>query len=415
MRGFLLVLFLFPIILPAQDMTYVRQVVDTLTAPGMHGRGYVNEGDKIAANYIAQEFRKLGLDSFGPGYFQHFSFPVNTFPGGMTVTVNDKLLVPGADYIVNPASKGGKGTFSFTEVSVPPSKTDQKKLSGRFLLVDKSKTSTTGAADSLNEWKKTENAAGALFIEENKLTWSVATQQLSMPVIHVLRKAMPEKCSKISIQIDAKLNSKHETQNVLGYIRGNTEPDSFIVISAHYDHLGRMGREIYFPGANDNASGIGMLLSLAAYYATSGNNPGCSMVFIAFAGEEAGLIGSEYYTKNPLFPLSAIKFVLNMDLLGTGDDGMMVVNGDVFKDHFELLGKINDKNQYVKTLGKRGKARNSDHYYFSENGVPSFFFYTLGGTTFYHDIFDKAETLPYTDFTDVFRLTRDFITELSGQ
>ncbi len=89
---------------------------------------------------------------------------------------------------------------------------------------------------------------------------------------------------------------------MIATIKGTAIPDSFLVFSAHYDHLGQMGKDIYFPGANDNASGTSMLLNLAKYY--SQNRPKYSVLFIAFGGEEAGLIGSEYYVKNPLVPLS---------------------------------------------------------------------------------------------------------------
>ena len=151
-----------------------------------------------------------------------------------------------------------------------------------------------------------------------------------------------------------------------------------------------------------------MLLNLIQYYSRPENKPKYSHVFISFAGEEAGLLGSQYYTTNPLFQLSKIKFLLNMDLLGTGDEGLMVVNGDVYKPEFDLLTTLNTANKYLKFIGKRGKARNSDHYYFSEKGVPCFFFYTLGGISAYHDIYDKGETLPLNEFENLFKLITTF-------
>ena len=87
-----------------------------------------------------------------------------------------------------------------------------------------------------------------------------------------------------------------------------------------------MGKDVYFPGANDNASGVAMLLNLANYYSKKENQPKCSIAFIAFAGEEAGLLGSKYFSEHPLIPLNKMKFLVNLDLLGTGDEGMMVVN-----------------------------------------------------------------------------------------
>ena len=154
-----------------------------------------------------------------------------------------------------------------------------------------------------------------------------------------------------------------------------------------------------------------MLLNLAYHY-THKEPPKKTMVFIAFGGEEAGLLGSKFFVENPIAPLSKINFVMNMDLMGTGDDGAMVVNAKIFPNYFQLLEKINSENDYLLELKQRGKAANSDHYWFSENGIPAFFIYTLGGIKAYHDVEDVAKTLPLTDFEDCFRLIRDFVDEL---
>jgi Zn-dependent M28 family amino/carboxypeptidase len=85
-----------------------------------------------------------------------------------------------------------------------------------------------------------------------------------------------------------------------------------------------MGEDTYFPGANDNASGISLLMNLAKYYAA--NPQEYSIGFICFAGEEAGLVGSHYFTENPLVSLKKVRFLLNTDLAGTGEEGITVVN-----------------------------------------------------------------------------------------
>ena len=96
-------------------------------------------------------------------------------------------------------------------------------------------------------------------------------------------------------------------------------------------------------------------------------------------------------------------------MVGTGDDGIMITNGAVLTSEFDKLNKINSNRNYVKEIKKRGKAQNSDHYWFTEKGVPAFFIYTLGGIKAYHDVDDVEKTLPLTDYGDVFRLLRDFI------
>jgi Zn-dependent M28 family amino/carboxypeptidase len=129
---------------------------------------------------------------------------------------------------------------------------------------------------------------------------------------------------------------------------------------------------------------------------------------MAFGAEEAGLIGSHFYTENPLFPLGQIKFLINLDLVGTGIDGATVVNGSVYKSDFQQLIKINQSKNLFSKINARGKAQNSDHYFFSEKGVKSFFIYLLGGIQAYHDVFDKAETLPLTHYKALFELLTSF-------
>ena len=173
-----------------------------------------------------------------------------------------------------------------------------------------------------------------------------------------------------------------------------------------------MGRDTYFPGANDNASGISVLLNLEKYYAN--RKPEYTLVFIAFGAEELGLKGSEYYVTNPIFQLDKIKFLMNFDIAGTGDDGIRVVNGSVYPEQFEQLQQINERQGLLKEVKVRGEACNSDHCPFHNHGVPSFYIYTLGGIQAYHDVHDQPETLPLTEFEDLFRLVVEFVGSLGG-
>lgn len=395
----------------SQNINYARIVIDTLCSPSMHGRGYVSKGDGAAARYIRNEYLKHGLKPLGKHYFQPFKFSVNTFPKKMMLKVNGNMLLPGTDYLIDPASKRIRGRYKLYRVASTSIRGTKDMLKNRFLLVDKSETGTKDEQGAMDLWiTKPAGAKGVIMIEDNKLVWSVSRKQMKHPVFKVLRKSLPDNPSEVEVKADACFRKNYRTQNVIGFVPGTQYPDSFIVFTAHYDHLGRMGKESIFPGANDNASGVSMLLNLANYY--SENPLAYSVVFIAFAGEEAGLLGSEFFVKNPLIPLKKIKFLINMDLLGTGDDGLMVVNGEVFKEHFQLLESVNQEKKYVVSIQKRGKARNSDHYWFTERGVPAFFIYTLGGVSYYHDVLDRPQTLPLTDYEDVFRLIVDFTAKL---
>lgn len=379
--------------------SYARKIVDTMASESMYGRGYVNGGDSIAAKYIKNEFKKFGLRSFGDDYYQKLSFAVNTFPGKMIVKVEDKVLIPGKDYIVSGKCGSGKGKFYIQRYFAN---------SDSIILIPKEDKNFAAFVQSSKYPILNFPNAPVVYVEKNKLTQHIDSSSSKYISVHILESSFPQNAERASFEIKNKLIKKHPSQNVIGYVKGSVYPDSFIVYSAHYDHLGQMGKDVYFPGANDNASGCAMLLNLAKYYSQPEHQPKYSIAFMAFCGEEVGLLGSKYYTENPLFPLKNIKFVLNMDIMGTGEEGITVVNGSVFKTEFDKLKEINSQNNFIKDVKIRGKAANSDHYHFSEKGVKSFFIYTMGGIKAYHDIYDRAETLPLNEFENLFKLITAF-------
>jgi hypothetical protein len=364
----------------AQDLAFGRKMLDTLTSTFFWGRGYTNDGMKKAADFLANEFKSYGLEPMnGKSYFQPFSYPVNTFPGKMEVSINDKELVPGRDYIVSPETRGMKAAGDLDQ------------------------------ADSIQFINRKEKVIIKL---QDKLTWDISPEVASYALLLVDKKAVKGNPNSFSLNIENKLISNFKTANVCGMVKGTAKPDSVIFITAHYDHLGGMGKETYFPGANDNASGVALLMNLAHYYASHPQR--YSIAFICFAGEEAGLIGSKYYTENPLLPLKNIRFLINTDLAGTGEEGIMVVNATEFTKEFDMMTKINDDEKLLFAVKPRGKAAISDHYFFTEKGVPSFFFYTMGGIKAYHDVFDKAATLPLNEHEDLFKLLVKFNAHLMG-
>jgi aminopeptidase YwaD len=368
----------------AQEISFGKKMVDTLTSPYFWGRGYTNDGMKKAADFIAQEFKSYGLrpmaeDHFQT-YFQLFSYPVNTFPGKMEVAVNGKDLVPGKDFIVAPETKGVKAS---------------------------------GKLDQLDSIQFINRKDMVVIKMQDKLTWDISPEVAPYSLILVDKKALDKEPASYKVNIDNKLLSNFKAANICGIVKGTAKPDSVIFITAHYDHLGGMGADTYFPGANDNASGVSLLLNLAHYYAQHPQK--YSIGFICFAGEEAGLIGSKYFTENPLVPLKSIRFLINTDLAGTGEEGITVVNATEFPKEFAMMNAVNDDQKLLAKINARGKAANSDHYFFTEKGVPSFFFYTLGGIKAYHDVFDKAATLPLNEHADLFKLIVGFNEKLMGK
>lgn len=376
-----------------------------LTSPKMAGRGYVKNGHLKAAHYIRNEFNKDGLELLADDGFQKFNIQVNTFPGKLQVRIDNRTLTPGADYLVHPSSAGGKKILPLAFAD----STDLKRLeenSDTCYVISQKVYELLRQSDDRLLYTKTK---GALLVQEpHKLTWSVGAQPFGIPVFRMLQSVFDFSAKNISFNINQHFYPDFKTQNVLGMIRGSVQPDSFIVFTAHYDHLGMMGRKTIFPGANDNASGTAMLLALARHFSMPANKPKYSMLFIAFSAEEAGLLGSKYYTEHPLLPLSSIHFLINLDLAGNGSEGITVVNATEFKNQFHLLDSLNTALHALPSVHQRGKARNSDHYYFSEKGVPAFFIYTMGGAPWYHDIHDKCNTLTLSHFDRFFNLITSF-------
>ena len=409
----------------AQDITYAKKVVDTLASEKMKGRGYVQSGSTLAATYISNEFKRCGLVPFSKNYFQAFTTPVNTFPGNMDVCINSTQLKPGIDFLVNAESPGISGTFNTVQLKADellnPEQFMRKIQSAvkKFIVIeayDKKK-------HNKEENKKIREAieylksniknpiAGTVLLTKDKLTWDASTVQYSKPCITIKTDSLSPIIETITLNIKSKFIKNFKLQNIIGHVEGKRN-DSLIVLTAHYDHLGMMGDKTMFPGANDNASGMAMLLNLANYY--SQHQPEYTVVFIAFSGEELGLIGSNYFTEHPAFELKKIKFLINFDLAGTGDEGIQVVNGSIFKKQFDELSKINEQQHLLPQVKIRGEACNSDHCMFYQKKVPCFFIYTLGGIKAYHDIYDKAETLPLTEFEDYFKLMVEFVNNLSS-
>jgi len=424
MRYFLLSLLLFFCTgkISAQDLNYARETVNILSSDSLKGRGYVENGDKLAADFIRSEFAKFGLKSFNNSYYQEFETSVNTFPDPQSVIVNGKKLKAGKDYLLDPGSPSLKSTFDVISVTADEILDNAKfvnKLrvsSGQLIAVqpfDKSNF-TKEQNEQLNgvinflKYHPQNPSKGTIILTRDKLTWAGSVRQNSKPTIIIHSDSLDGSLKSLKLDLKSSFIEKYTTQNVIGYVEGE-HTDSSIVFIAHYDHLGMLGPQATFNGANDNASGTAMLLSLAKYY--SENKPNYNTVFIAFGAEELGLIGSKYFTENPLFPLSEIKFLMNFDLAGTGDEGIQVVNGSVYRKQFDELVQINEERDLLSNIKIRGAACNSDHCMFDQQDVPGFYIYTLGGIQAYHDVYDRPETLPLTEFEDYFKLIVEFISQ----
>ncbi|MBL8009918.1 MAG: M28 family peptidase [Flavobacteriales bacterium] len=403
----------------AQDAATVlanaRRWVDTLASPALHGRGYVNGGDSLAAELIAAEFDRLGLLRVRDSRFEPFSFTVNTFPDSVKLAVDGAPLRAGLDFLVDPASGSAKGRYEVVHLTLSDLATPERRamtmgvVAGRAIALH---LPVVRSADSLALVRSVQDEllhyGPVLRRSAGKLTWGVSQQAARFPLLELRAEVWNDSAATIDLHVANRMR-KHDARNVWGLVKGRSSKE-LVVVSAHYDHLGRMGPDVLFPGANDNASGVSMLLNLAARYAQE--KPWCDVLFIAFAGEEAGLVGSEWCAVDRAFDLGAVKLLINLDLLGTGEEGITVVNATAHQEVFDRMVAGNTATGRLAQVKPRGPACNSDHCPFVKRGVPAIFIYTLGGIAAYHDVFDHAETLPLTEYHDVYLTLVDLINGL---
>ena len=221
-----------------------------------------------------------------------------------------------------------------------------------------------------------------------------------------------------AVKLDANLSIKLvkettvlEGNNIVGFVEGKTKKDEIIIVSAHYDHLGKRGDEV-FNGADDNGSGTSTVMELAqAVMQTTieGNTPDRSIAFVWFCGEEKGLLGSLYYSQNPIFPLDKTVANVNIDMVGRIDDSyknnpnyVYVIGSDrLSSDLHRINEEVNQRYSQLTldyTYNSEKDPNNyyyrSDHYNFAKNGVPAIFFFN-GTHADYHRTTDDVEKIDF--------------------
>lgn len=417
MRNFLAFFFCCQFLVGVAQIEEVRRITQTLCSPAFHGRGYVSGGDSLAAIFIANEFKNSGISPLKKTYFQQFKFQVNTFPGKMEVKMGASHLIPGVHFLVDPSSNGIKKKLIPKHISASAAlnqtqllKEIKEILGGKTnynsLVFDFGKTSADTLKLVAGIPSQVADILPVIEVTNHKFMWSVGRNQLKNAFIQVQDSVFHDG-QQWELNIDATFVPEHISRNVVAYIPSKKRKAKTIVFTAHYDHLGRMGEETYFPGANDNASGTAMLLSMARYFKKHPSD--CNILFIAFAGEEAGLVGSEYFVNHPTINLKKIDFLINLDIMGSGEEGITVVNATNYETQFARIQQLNDENHLLAQVKKRGPTSNSDHYWFTTKGVPAFFIYTQGPNKTYHDIFDTYENLSFVEYADITTLLVKFV------
>lgn len=397
----------------AQDLNHYKKIVKELSAAKYHGRGYSENGANKAGKWIAKEFEKSGVDEV---VYQPFKLDINTYPGKMEMSIDGKMQIPGIDFTLRefcPSIKGEFKLYYIDTLNYNPDKifadlaTDEYK--GAFVVCDFMFSYKHKADFKKLQSKKECSNSGILFTWETPLKFYKAYGNVvkDKPVYWVTPE-FPKNAKTIKLNIENKFLKGYECFNVIAKVEGNRH-DSCYVFTAHYDHLGKLGKNTYYPGAHDNASGTATIITLAAHYAK--NAPEYDMYFIAFSGEDAGLIGSEWYVNHPTVPLSQIKYLFNLDMVADNNPVQYCEVSDEGMPVFSEFEKINAEKGYFKAFDKGKLAGNSDHYPFAQRNVPCIFFMNSHGDAFkyYHTVHDTWENSIFTNYEPIFNLITDFI------
>ena len=229
------------------------------------------------------------------------------------------------------------------------------------------------------------------------------------------------KCDDCDLAFFKRIFKSNQTirgENVLGYIEGSDLKDELLIITAHYDHLGKHD-SLIFNGADDDASGVSAALEIAEAFMLAkkgGNGPRRSILIMPVSGEEKGLLGSRYYTDNPIYPLENTVANLNIDMIGRLDDWhdngnyVYLIGSDRLSyDLHNLNEKIND--EYIGIdLDYRFNDKDdpnryyyrSDHYNFAKNDIPVIFYFN----GVHEDYHKPSDTIEKIDFDKINTITR---------
>ena len=401
--------------LVAQDLDHYKSIVKELSSAKYQGRGYARDGANKAGKYLQKEFVKAGADEVS---LQPFTLDINTFPKQMKMSVDGKKLVAGDDFTVREFTPGVKGSFPlyyvdtlnynadkiFSDLALPENK-------GAMVVCDFWFTYKHSKDFRRLESKDGAPNAGVVYTWETPLKFYKAYGEkvVDKPIIWV-GPSFPKDAKSVKVDIDNLFLDDYECFNVIAKVEG-ARHDSCYVFTAHYDHLGNLGRKVFYAGANDNASGTAAIVTLAKHYAA--NKPPYDMYFIAFSGEDANLRGSQYYVDHPVVPLSQVKYLFNIDMIGDNNPVQYCELSDEGMRAFALLERINEREHYFKALNRGNLAANSDHYPFAVRHVPCIFLENEEGDAFqyYHTPKDNWQNAVFDSYEPVFKLVTTFINE----
>ncbi len=395
----------------------------------MEGRETTTEGERKAAAYIVEQMKQIGL---APGNNGSYLMPYSVYRDSMTessLEINGNKLQPFADYSATTANYSSHLAFSeimYTNFEDSLWKNNKIDLSGKLVLFRyKAPTGNQNRfSNSINARISLimgKGAVAALVVGEKvntnanepvmgNMTVSKYPSRQGINFFYISEAvasnllgadATEEASGKLvskTIKADV-LFSYHEktsilgSNNVLGLLEGTDKKDEYLLITAHYDHIGKRGDIINF-GADDDGSGTVSVLDIAEAFAkakAAGKGPRRSILFMTVSGEEKGLWGSAQYAAHPVYPLDKTTADLNIDMIGRIDslydktdttDYVYLVGDDKLSSDLRPISDLANQFAKIKLDGKYNDPKDpqriyfrSDHYNFARNGVPILFYF----------------------------------------
>ena len=402
--------------LVANLQTHIQYLADDK----LEGRRTGTRGEKLAAEYISGEFKKIGLQPKGGNEFYQ-SFEVNE---GKQINASTFLVIDGKSLELNEEFFPMAYSANASIEAVPSLALQEPKAPWFFDVKELLEAHAPDPHFDLNEAIRlkakevAQKGATTLFIyntssNEDRLSFDGKdrSEALSIPVVYITKSAAKKYLSDESATLDIKLKTdisekKRTGENVIGFI-DNGAPTT-IVVGAHFDHLGYgedgNAREMenkhqIYNGADDNASGVAALIELARLLKDSKlkNN---NYLFIAFSGEELGLFGSKYFTEHPSIDLSSVNYMINMDMVGRLSDSthVVTVGGYGTSPSWGVLYNQKGKNKlYTNDMVFRFDSSGtgpSDHTSFYLKNIPVLFYFT-GLHADYHKPSDDYNKINY--------------------
>ena len=412
--------------------------IEYLTSDSLEGRRSGNIGEIRAGNFIQNSFEKLGLRPFDDNYFQDFSFRYTSssrilwklnFSKFSSTNASDFNIIARTDYsqVFGRALFVGHG-YQYEQDGLKVDDYEGVNFSNRWILLfDEEQGSLKGTKQDLIERLKISlktDAIGVLCIDDaddlsgqpilvdplrevpDKKRVVRISSKVADSLFHAAgltakealkKKEIEKKPVNIPVRINLEGHYRVDTaysRNVVAYLEGSDPglKDEYIVVGAHYDHLG-MTEESIFYGADDNASGTAGLLELSEKLVSVSSDLKRSIIFIAFGAEEQGLVGSEYFCEHLPVPSEKIKLMINLDMIGRMNSSNKVTAHTMEKNTpvEASLKEIIAGNDNLNMIFDYGKVNNSDHYPFYQKQIPVVFF-TTGLHGEYHrpsDTIDK--------------------------